>query len=113
MPWTDTARREHRRDGTGYPSDLRNCEWELISPMLSAAQSGGRPRKTCLRRVMNAILYVESSGASPAVAWICGPPGNGRAGRKIAADPEPATPPRPIFWREMYIPPRYSIDPRR
>jgi putative transposase len=74
MPWTDTARREHRRDGAGYPSDLRDAEWGLIAPMLPAARSGGRPRKTCLRRVMNAILYVASSGGAWRMLPRCFPP---------------------------------------
>jgi len=46
MPWTDTARREHRRDGAGYPSDLRDGEWELLEPMLpggGAADARARP----------------------------------------------------------------------
>jgi len=74
MPWTDTARREHRREGVGYPSDLRDAEWELIAPMLPAARSGGRPRKTCLRRVMNAILYIASSGGAWRMLPKCFPP---------------------------------------
>jgi len=74
MPWTDTARREHRRDGAGYPSDLREAEWALIAPMLPAARSGGRPRKTCLRRVMNAILYIASSGGAWRMLPKCFPP---------------------------------------
>lgn len=74
MPWTDTARREHKRDGAGYPSDLRDAEWELIAPMLPAARSGGRPRKTCLRRVMDAILYIASSGGAWRMLPKCFPP---------------------------------------
>lgn len=74
MPWTDTARREHKRDGAGYPSDLRDGEWALIAPMLPLARSGGRPRKTCLRRVMNAILYVASSGGAWRMLPRCFPP---------------------------------------
>lgn len=74
MPWTDTARREHRRDGAGYPSDLRDGEWDLIAPMLPAARSGGRPRTTCLRRVMDAILYMASSGGAWRMMPKCFPP---------------------------------------
>lgn len=74
MPWTDTARREHMREGAGYPSDLRDAEWALIAPMLPAARSGGRPRKTCLRRVMNAILYIASSGGAWRMLPRCFPP---------------------------------------
>ena len=64
MAWTDTARRQHMRNGAGYPSDLRDGKWALIEPMFPAARSGGRPRTTCLRKVMDAILYVASSGGA-------------------------------------------------
>ena len=74
MPWTDTARREHRREDSGYPSDLRDAEWELIAPMLPVARSGGRPRMTSLRRVKNAILYIASSGAAWRMLPRCFPP---------------------------------------
>jgi putative transposase len=37
-------------------------EWALIAPWLPAAKPGGRPRTTDLREVMNAILYIASSG---------------------------------------------------
>jgi putative transposase len=37
-------------------------EWALIAPLLPAAKLGGRPRTTDLREVMNAILYIASSG---------------------------------------------------
>jgi putative transposase len=62
MSWTDIARREHNRDCARYPSDLTDGEWALIAPLLPAAKQGGRPRTTCLRAVMDAILYIGSSG---------------------------------------------------
>ena len=62
MAWTDTARREHKRKFVGYPSDLTDGEWALIAPLFPAARGGGRPRTTCLRKVMDAILYIASSG---------------------------------------------------
>ena len=62
MAWDDTARLEHSRRCARYPSDLTDREWALISPMLPSAKHGGRPRTTCLREVMNAILYIASSG---------------------------------------------------
>ena len=64
MVWTDTARRQHMRDGPGFPSDLRDGEWALIEPMFPGARSGGRPRTTCQRAVMDAILYIASSGCA-------------------------------------------------
>ena len=62
MAWTDIARREHKRDRARYPSDLTDREWALIAPLLPAAKRGGRPRTTCLRAVMDAILYIASTG---------------------------------------------------
>ena len=62
MAWDDIARIEYKRAGARYPSDLTDREWALIAPLLPAAKSGGRPRSTSLRRVMDAILYVALSG---------------------------------------------------
>ena len=70
MAWTDTARRQHMRNGPGYPSDLRDGECVLIDP---SARSGGRPRTTCLRGVMDAILYIASSGCAWAMLPKCFP----------------------------------------
>lgn len=62
MPWTDTGRGEHSRKTGRYPSDMLDREWALIAPLLPPAKPGGRPRTTDLREVMNAILYIASSG---------------------------------------------------
>lgn len=74
MAWTDTARRQHMRKGPRYPSDLRDGEWVLIEPMFPASRSGGRPRTTCMRAVMDAILYIGSSGCAWAMLPKCFPP---------------------------------------
>jgi putative transposase len=63
MPWNDAARVEHNRDALRYPSDLTDREWALVAPLLPLAKAGGRPRTTDLRAVVNAILYIASSGA--------------------------------------------------
>ena len=34
MPWTETARREYRRDCPRYASDLTDDEWSLIEPFM-------------------------------------------------------------------------------
>jgi transposase len=52
------------RKGPRYPSDLCDEEWALIAPMFPAARSGGRRRTTCLRKVMDAVLYIASSGCA-------------------------------------------------
>jgi len=62
MAWTDIARRDHSRLTARYPSDLQDREWSLIAGLLPAAKRGGRPRTTDLRAVMNAILYIASTG---------------------------------------------------
>ena len=46
----------------GYPTDLTEVQWAVLEPLLPAAKPGGRPRTTCLRRVINAIFYVLRSG---------------------------------------------------
>jgi putative transposase len=48
----------------GYPSDVSDAEWEVIGPLLPAAKTGGRPRTTFLRDVVNAIFYVSRSGGA-------------------------------------------------
>lgn len=62
MPWNDTTRPDYKRPCPRYPSDLTDREWALICPLFPAARSGGRPRTTCLRHVMDAILYIATTG---------------------------------------------------
>lgn len=62
MPWDDTARAEHARPAARYASDLTDREWKLIEPFLPGKRSLGRPRTTDLREVVNAILYLASTG---------------------------------------------------
>lgn len=45
-----------------YPSDLTDEQWKLVAEYLPPALPGGRPRKTDLREVVNAILYLVRSG---------------------------------------------------
>lgn len=47
-----------------YPSDLTDAQWQLIAPLLPAARPGGRPRKTDLRAVANAIFYLNREGCT-------------------------------------------------
>src|SRR3954466_5767594 len=62
MAWDDTTRHDHRRLSARYPSDMTDREWAVIAPLLPPAKAGGRPRKTDLRAVMDAILYIASGG---------------------------------------------------
>jgi|SRR6516165_8998466 transposase len=45
-----------------YPTDLTDMEWTILAPFIPAAKSGGRPRTTDMREVVNAILYSLRSG---------------------------------------------------
>src|SRR5712675_2822324 len=44
-----------------YPSDLADAQWALIEPHLPV-YPGGRPRKTNLRDVVDAVFYVLRTG---------------------------------------------------
>jgi putative transposase len=45
-----------------YPSDLTDREWDYIKPLIPAAKTGGRDRKTDMRQTLNAIFYVDRTG---------------------------------------------------
>src|SRR5260221_1806981 len=45
-----------------YDTDLTDAAWSLIAPILPAARTGGRPRKTNLSAVLNAIFYLLRTG---------------------------------------------------
>jgi transposase len=60
--WNPEHRQAAKRHGLRYPSDLTDAEWALIAPMIPPARRGGRPRDVDVREVLNAILYVLSTG---------------------------------------------------
>lgn len=62
MSWTEITRRQYRRDGLRYASDLSDAEWQLIEPHLPPAKPLGRRRETKLRRVIDAMLYLLTTG---------------------------------------------------
>jgi transposase len=45
-----------------YPTDLTDEEWARIEPFLPSAAKSGRPARTDLREVLNAIRYLARSG---------------------------------------------------
>jgi putative transposase len=45
-----------------YPSDLTDDQWEIIKRLVPPDRSGGRPRQVDIRRVVNAILYINRAG---------------------------------------------------
>lgn len=45
-----------------YPSDLTDAQWALIEPHMPPEADFGRPRKTAMRDVADAILYLLRTG---------------------------------------------------
>ena len=62
MAWTEITRPHYVREGLRYASDVTDAEWKLIEPLMPPASPIGRPRTTELRAVVNAILYMASTG---------------------------------------------------
>lgn len=64
--WTTENRSRHRVARTkarcGYPTDVSDQEWAFIAPLLPPPADTGRPRKTDLRSVINALRYMVRSG---------------------------------------------------
>ncbi len=47
-----------------YPTDLTDAQWKRIAPLIPSAKSGGRPRSTDMREVLDAIFYVTRTGCA-------------------------------------------------
>lgn len=39
-------------------------EWEMLQPLIPPPKTGGRPRTSDMREIVNAILYVQCTGCS-------------------------------------------------
>ena len=62
MVWTDITRPLYERKFTRYASDLTDDEWRLVEPYMPPPSHTGRSRKWPLREIVNAILYIASTG---------------------------------------------------
>src|SRR5882724_682072 len=62
MPWTEITRPQYRRAARRYASDQTDAEWRLIAPFMPEPSPVGRPRTTDLRNVVDALLYMASTG---------------------------------------------------
>ena len=60
--WTEITRPKYERHGGRYGSDLTDREWALVEPFMPARRKIGRPRTTALCDVVDAILYIGSTG---------------------------------------------------
>ena len=48
----------------GFPCDVTEQEWFLLSGLLPPAKPGGRPRSVDLRRILNGIFYLVRTGCA-------------------------------------------------
>ena len=62
MPWTKITRAQYLRNGLRYASDMTDAEWGLIARKLPPRRRLGRPRKVDLRKVVEAVLFILSTG---------------------------------------------------
>lgn len=62
MPWTKITRAQYLRNGLRYASDMTDAEWRLIARKLPPRRRLGRPRKVDLRKVVEAVLFILSTG---------------------------------------------------
>ena len=62
MAWTETTRLRYARCTERYASDCTDAEWAIVEPFMPPASRVGRPRKTLLRDVRNAIQYIAATG---------------------------------------------------
>lgn len=60
--WSVENRVRYDRDHLRYPSDLTDEEWVLIAPLIPPGKTGGGKRRANLREVVNALMYVLSTG---------------------------------------------------
>jgi len=45
-----------------YLTDLRDEQWQILAPLIPPAKSGGCPRTTDMREVINTLLYQQRTG---------------------------------------------------
>ena len=60
--WTIENRSLYDRSQLRYPRDLTDEEWALVEPMIPPAKRGGGKRTADMREVVNAVMYVLSTG---------------------------------------------------
>ena len=74
MPWNEATKTRYTRPKARFESDLTDEEWNLVKPCLPPPSKRGRPRKTDLREVFNAIQFVLATGGQWRAIPHCFPP---------------------------------------
>jgi transposase len=60
--WTKENRGRYDRSRLRYPSDLTDEEWALVKPLIPPAKRGGNRRHVDERAIVNALMYLLSTG---------------------------------------------------
>ena len=74
MAWDEATHEQYSRSGMRYESDVTDEEWAVIEPLLPEPSRKGRPRRTDLRAVFDAIQYMLASGCQWRAIPTCFPP---------------------------------------
>lgn len=53
-----------KKKSASYPSDLSDAEFARIESLIPAPKTGGRPRTTDMRGLLNALAHLERTGCS-------------------------------------------------
>ena len=60
--WTTENRVRYDRSALRYASDLTDAEWGVIAPLIPAAKRSGNKRRVETPAVVDALMYVLSTG---------------------------------------------------
>lgn len=59
---------------SGFYTDLNEAQWAIVAPLLPPAKTGGRPRTTSLRGVLDAVFDLLRAGCQWRLLPDCFPP---------------------------------------
>jgi len=62
LMWTNENRGRYDRSKLRYPSDLTDDEWALVGPLIPPAKRGGNKRLVDVRKVVDGLMYILSTG---------------------------------------------------
>ena len=71
MPWNETTKTQYTRPRGRFESDVTDEEWNLVEPCLPPPARRGRPRKTDLREVSDAIQFMLGTGCQWRALPLC------------------------------------------
>lgn len=61
MAWTDITRKQYEPPKGRYASDLSDRQWAFLKPLVPPERDLGRPRRTDMREVLNALSYIATT----------------------------------------------------